>query len=137
MMDKGNDQMKLPLKYMMPVVLALLAFFVWKYFFDTLSFSELVGRQQDPRISIMVNLFDFDTALTRYDVARLKKRSRYWERRANEVNAIRDPTQRQIENEKLLAEMLEDASIKKIANKTLGISKDAFFEIIKAIIAFQ
>jgi len=129
--------MKLPIKYLVPVVLALLALSAWRYFYDTLSFSELVGKQQNAKVSIMVNLFDFDTSLTRYDVARLKQRSRYWERRINEVHAIQDPAKRQVENEKLLAEMLEDPSIKKIANKTLGISKDVFFGTIIAISAFK
>ena len=129
--------MKLPVKYVVPIVLALLAFSVWRQYFDTLSFSELVGKQQNAKVSIMVNLFDFDTSLTRHDVTRLRKRSRYWERRIDEVNSIQDPAKWQVENEKLLAEMLEDPSMKKIAKKTLGISKDAFFGTIKAISAFN
>lgn len=129
--------MKIPMKYVTPVAIALLAFFAWRYFFDTLNFSELVGKQQNAKVSIVVNLFDFDTSLTRYDVARLKQRSSYWERRINEVNSIQDPARWQIENEKLLAEMLEDPSMKKIAKKTLGISKDAFFGTVKAISAFK
>jgi len=136
-LDNGDDQMKLPMRYVVPVVLALIAFAVWRQYFDTLSFSELVGKQQNAKVSIFMNLFDFDTSLTRHDVARLQKRASYWERRIDEVNRIQDPAKWQVENEKLLAEMLEDPSIKKIAHKTLGISKDAFFGTIKAISAFK
>ena len=53
----------------------ILAFVSYYYFFlDTLSVSELAGKSADPGVTLFVNVFDFDTGLTRWDVHNLKKK---------------------------------------------------------------
>lgn len=111
-------------------------FSCWYFFIDTLTFSELIGKDISPKASIFINLFDFDTGLTRYDIYRLKSKSVYWERRMQEVASITDPKRREIEQEKLVAEMMQDPSMKKIVKKVFGLGVDSALTILKAVTAF-
>jgi len=54
-----------------------------------------------------------------------------------QVDSIKNYQQREIENQKLLAEMMQDPSIKKIAKKLLGFSTDSTIAILKAAKAFS
>lgn len=117
-------------------IVLLLMFSIWYVFTDTLSFSQLVGKTNSPTATIFINLFDFDTGLTRYDVYNLKSRAPYWEKRMQQVASINDPTQRQIENEKLLAEMMQDPPFKKIARNFFGLSGKSALAVLKGITVF-
>lgn len=109
----------------------------WYFFVDTLSLTEVTGQPENPVATIFVNLIDFDTGLTRYDIYNLASKSDYWEMRINQVNSIRNIQQREIENQKLLAEMMQDPSLKKIAKKLLGLGTDSAIAILKAAKAFS
>lgn len=109
----------------------------WYFFVDTLSLTEITGQPKNTIATIFVNLMDFDTGLTRYDIYNLASKSDYWEMRIREVNSIRDPQQKEIENHKLLAEMMQDPSIKKIAKKLLGLSIESVIAILKAAKTFS
>jgi len=110
----------------------ILGFFYWFYFVDTLKLSEITGRPNNPVSSFFVNLIDFNTGLTRYDVYNLSRKHDYWQRRIQEVMSIQNPEMRKIENEKLLAEMMEDPSIKKIANRLMGFGTEVALSILQA-----
>lgn len=113
-------------------------FAVYYVFIDTLSFSQLIGKTQSPKATIFINLFDFDTGLTRYDIYQINKRSDYWERRIREVQSIQDARAREKANEELMAEMMEDPSLKKVIRKFLGLgarSAGALMQILGSIIA--
>lgn len=109
----------------------------WYFFLDTLSLTEITGQPKNPLATIIVNLIDFDTGLTRYDIYNLASKSDYWEMRMRQVDSIKNYQQREIENQKLLAEMMQDPSIKKIAKKLLGFSTDSAIAILKASKAFS
>ena len=74
--------------------------------------SEIIGEDVDSQASILINLFDFDTELTRYDVHNLESKVPYWEKRLREVDSITDSRRKNREYEKLIAEMMEDPSMK-------------------------
>lgn len=114
----------------------LIVFSIWYVFIATLSISQLVGKTNSPTATIFINLFDFDTGLTRYDVYNLKARAPYWEKRMKQVASINDPNVRQIENEKLLAEMMQDPPYKKIARKFFGLSGKSALAILEGIKIF-
>ncbi len=115
------------------IAAVLIAFLYWYFFVDTLKLSQITGKPSNPYASIFVNIIDIDTGLTRYDIYNLSNKSAYWQRRINEVTAIQDPQRKDFGNAKLLAEMMEDPSIKKIMNKITGIGSDAVFSILQAI----
>ena len=106
----------------------------WYFCMDTLKFSEIVGKDIDPRAKVFVNLFDFDTGLTRYDLHSLKTKSAYWEKRIKDVSAIPDSNLRQQENNKLMAEMMQDPAMSKVAKKVLGFGLEAATSLFGVIV---
>jgi len=81
---------------------------------ETLMLSEIVGHTDNDIVNILVNLGDFDTGLTRHDISNLKTNGNYWINRMNEVNAIADPALQEQANIKLMADMMEDPTMKKV-----------------------
>jgi hypothetical protein len=116
------------------IATGLLAVFLYWYFFvDTLKFTQITGKPENPFASIFINIIDFDTGLTRYDIYNLSRKSDYWQRRIQEVMVISETERRKIEEARLLAEMMEEPSIKKIAKKLMGFGSDAVLSILRAI----
>lgn len=106
-------------------------FIGWYFFMDTLTLSQITGKSDNPLASVFVDMIDFDTGLTRYDLYNLSRKNDYWQRRMGEVAAIQDPENRNTENEKLFAEIMEDPSIKKIIQKIGGFGTDAILSILE------
>jgi hypothetical protein len=98
--------------------------------------SDLIGNTNNPVSNILINLFDFDTGLTRYDIHHLSQKSEYWEKRMKEVLAIQDPQQREVENQKLVAEMMQDPAMKKIVKKLFAFGTKSALSILEAIKGF-
>ena len=84
------------------------------YYLETLKLSEIVGHTDDGITNIAVNLMDFDTGLTRNDIRRLKSNKDYWIGRMNEVENIQDSDLKMQANTKLLSDMMEDPTMKKV-----------------------
>lgn len=90
-------------------------YFYYQYnYVKTLMLSEIVGQTDNDIVNILVNLGDFDTGLTRHDLNKLKSQKDYWINRMNEVNAISDPELQEQANLKLIADMMEDPTMKKV-----------------------
>jgi hypothetical protein len=104
------------------LLIALAGFAVHHFFIDTLSLVELAGKQSHPASALIVNLLDFDTGITRWEVIRLKGKIRGWQKEEERISAIQNPEHRVAEQEKLMAEMLQDPTVKNIAHKVLGAS---------------
>jgi len=81
---------------------------------ETVMLSEIVGHTDNDLVNIFVNLGDFDTGLTRHDINHLKSNKDYWIDRIKEVEATTDPQLREDANIKLLADMMEDPTMKKV-----------------------
>ena len=64
----------------------------------------------------------------------ISQKSDYWNSRMRQVSSIQDPNRRNIENEKLLAEMMEDPVLKKIARKVFGFGGKVSFSILQTIL---
>ena len=104
------------------IIIALLAvcFIIGGYFYyrhnyvETVMLSEIVGHTDNDLVNIFVNLGDFDTGLTRHDINHLKSNKDYWIDRIKEVEATTDPQLREDANIKLLADMMEDPTMKKV-----------------------
>lgn len=118
------------------VLPACAGFAIWYFLIDTLSFSELAASDESPGATIMFNLLDFDTDLTRTDVFRLKSKYRTWERRIRDIEEIREPALRSRREKELLAEITSDPSIKKILHKVRGFYGNSALFLVKAIAAF-
>lgn len=115
-------------KFLIIFILATGSAYTYYHFFnETLMFSEIVGQSKDVPTNLLVGMFDFDTGLTRYDLYHLSGKSKEWLARMKQIDRIPDPTQRQQESEKLMAEMLQDHSFKKVAKKLfelgMGVTK--------------
>lgn len=115
----------------------MLSFSYYHFFVDTLTISEIVGSTNNPTTDVLINLFDFDTGLTRYDIYHLKSKSDYWNMRMREVSSIQDPRARAIENEKLMAEMMRDTSMKKIVRKIFAFGGKSVMAILEAIKTYK
>lgn len=102
------------------------------YLGETLMLSQIIRSSDDPKASILVNLFDFDTGLTRYDIYNLARKGDYWEMRMRQVLSKQNPREREIENEKLIEEMMQDPTMKKIAREFLAIGWDLALSILGA-----
>lgn len=90
-------------------------YFYYQYnYVKTLMLSEIVGHSDNDIVNILVNLGDFDTGLTRHDMNKLKSQKDYWINRMNEVNTITDPDLQEQANIKLMADMMEDPTMKKV-----------------------
>ena len=118
-------------------ILLVIGIGFYYFFIDTLSISQIVGKSGNPKTTIFINLFDFDTGLTRYDIYNLGKKSDYWNKRMKEVYSIQDPTLRNIENEKLMAEMMQDPALKKITRKLFGFGGKTSLAIMQAVANFS
>ncbi len=120
--------MKTKLIILISIVILSVSYGYYYYFVKTLMFSEIVEKSDNTFVNLAVNFFDFDTGLTRYDINQITKKSSYWEKRMKEVESIQNPDIREREKVKLLNEMMEDPSMKKVSklimNKGMGIGKN-------------
>jgi len=89
-------------------------FFYTHNYVETIMLSEIVGHSENDVVNIFVNLGDFDTGLTRHDLSRLKSNKDYWIDRIKEVETTSDPQLREDANIKLLADMMDDPTMKKV-----------------------
>jgi len=84
-----------------------------------LEFSEINGNDTSSEVNILVNLFDFDTRLTRYDIFRLKSNTHNWENRLEEIDSISDSAKRDSEYKRVIEDMMADSSKKKNYQKVI------------------
>ena len=100
---------------MLASIAALSTYFGYQYYYvQTLPLSEVVGHTDNSFANIAINFLDFDTGLTRNDVRRLKNNKDYWIGRMKEVENIHDSDQKIQANAKLLSDMMEDPTMKKV-----------------------
>lgn len=98
---------------------------------STLMLSEIVGDTDNASINLAVNLFDFDTRLTRHDIKKLKKNKDYWFSRIKEIDAIQNEDQKQQASIQLLGDMMDDPVLKKICSGLLNFGTDISLGLIK------
>ena len=119
------------------IVICLIGYLIYFFFIDTLSFAQLSGDSNNPAATILLNLLDFDTGLTRFDVYRLQKKTKVWEQRKKFIYSIQEPALRKREYDKLVAEMMQDPGFKKIAQKVFGFGAKGAFETTKILSGFR
>ena len=68
-------------KILIGIVIILIAFGIWYYFIDTLTMSQIVGNDVSPNVDMLVNAFDFDTEISRYNFNKLKLKVGKWDKR--------------------------------------------------------
>lgn len=100
----------------------------------TLMLSEIVGETDNSAIDLAINLFDFDTKLTRQDISTLRENKDYWISRIKEVDTIQNPDQKQQASIKLLSDMMEDPALKKICSAILNLGTNVSFGLIESIL---
>lgn len=100
----------------------------------TLLLSEIVGRTDNASINLAVNLFDFDTELTRHDLNQLKDNKDYWISRIKEIDTIQNSDQKQQASIQLLSDMMEDPVLKKICSGILNLGTNVSLGLIGAIL---
>lgn len=110
------------------------AYFGYQYYYvQTLQLSELVGKTDDSLTNIAVNFFDFDTGLTRNDIRRLKNNKDYWLDRMKEIENIHDPDLKMEANTKLLSDMMDDPTLKKVLKGTMSKSSEFILGIFNML----
>ncbi len=119
------------------VVLSAIAVGYYYFFVDTLRFSELTDGSEGAMATVFINLLDFDTDLTRWDVYRLKKQTIAWRKQEQAIYRIQDPRQRRLAHEKLMAEMMSDPSFKKIARRVFRLGGKGTKGILDVITGFR
>lgn len=121
-------------------VLILSSLMVGSYFHyqhnyvQTLMLSEIVGKTDDNLANIAVNLFDFDTGVTRHDIKQLNDNKDYWLERIKEVDAIQNEDQKQQAIAQLISDMMEDPVLKKICSGLFKLGSEFSFGLIKMIL---
>jgi len=118
-------------------LIIVFGFAVYYFFIDTLSISQLTGDTGSSKANIFVNLFDFDTGLTRYDIYHIKKKSEYWNSRIQEVQSISNIREREKANDELVAEMMRDPSLKKITRKFFGFGVKSASSILQVLTSIK
>lgn len=109
------------------------SFYYYHTYIDTLMLSEIIGKSQNSVINISLSLFDFDTGLTRHDINHIKSSKDYWIKRISEVDSINNAELKAQEYQKLVAEMLEDSSMKKICKGLLIKGTDLTKALLSAL----
>jgi len=103
-------------------------------YIETLMLSEIVGHSDNPMVNILVNAGDFDTGLTRHDIKQLKDNKDYWLARIQEVNAIENFDLKQQASIKLLSDMMEDPTLKKILSGVLTFGTSTAFGLLEILL---
>lgn len=103
-------------------------------YIETLMLSEIVGHSDNPMVNILVNAGDFDTGLTRHDIKQLKDNKDYWLARIQEVNAIENSDLKQQASIKLLSDMMEDPTLKKILSGVLTFGTSTAFGLLEILL---
>ena len=124
-------------KIFIVIALLLSIFGYYFYFIDTLTLSEVTGTSSNPIENIVINLVDFDTGLTRYDIYNLTQRAPYWDNRMQQVNAIRNQKKQQQEFIILLDEMMKDPSMKKVIKKITGFGSKTTMKIMNTVMGLM
>jgi hypothetical protein len=119
------------------ISLVTLAYGYYYYYVQTLPLSEVVGSTGNSTADILVNLFDFDTGLTRYDLYHLRTKCQEWSKRTEDIRRISDPSLQEAENTKLVAEMMQDQSFKKVAKKILGMGASSTNALLRAVSSYR
>jgi hypothetical protein len=114
------------------VVLAMAAYGGWHYFVQTLSLSQVVGGSSSVQTRLIAHFLDFDTGLTRYDMAHLRRKSVEWEVRRTEISIMTDSAVRQGAEQEFALEILSDPSVKKI-NRRLLSGVASVFDFVKLV----
>lgn len=120
-------------KILIGIVIILVAFGIWYYFIDTLTFPQIIGDGVSQNVGMLVNMFDFDTEISRYNFNKLKFKVAKWDKRLQEIDRINDPTSRDKEREKVIQEIMSDPAVKKLMKHLPDIGKDTvtiLFDII-------
>jgi hypothetical protein len=126
--------MKILLVILLLGITTLIGYFGYQYYYvETLKVTEIVGKSEDNLTNIALNFLDFDTGLTRNDLRKIKSSKDYWMKRITEVDSIQDPEKKASEYEKLINELLEDPSLKKIFKGTMAKSYDFIKSIFQVL----
>ena len=121
-------------KILIGIIIILVAFGIWYYFIDTLTFSQIIGDDVSQNVGMLVNMFDFDTEISRYNFNKLKFKVAKWDKKLQEIDRNNDPTSRDKEREKVIQEIVSDPTVKKLMKHIPGFGKDTvttLFDIIK------
>ena len=113
---------------------AIGGYFGYQYYYvETLWLSEIIDAKDSSITKIAVNIFDYNTELSRHDLQSIKSSKDYWLNRVAEIDLIQDKDLKKKENEKLVEEILQDPAMKKIFKGT--VSKTA--EFIKELLNYN
>jgi len=102
------------------LTICVLAYGIYFYYIDTLSLSEIMGSSGNNTTDILVNLFDFDTGITRHEMSNLASKSKEWSERMRKIESIPDQEAKERERTRLVAEMMRDPAFKKLSQKLLS-----------------
>jgi hypothetical protein len=105
----------------------------WFLFGQTLRLSQIVNKQNDPYVTIAVNLFDFDTGLTRYDLYMLQSKARRWNMLIQTIERLPSEQQREYASAQLYAEIVSDPTARTALQKVAPFGNLAIVAFIKML----
>ena len=112
----------------------LSSYYYYNYnYVHKLMLSEIIGKTDNVMANLAINIFDFDTGLTRHDIKQLNDKKDYWITRINQLDEIQDADQKQQATIQLLADFLDEPVVKKLKSKLIALSPDTILELIKTI----
>ena len=115
------------------IVIILIVFGIWSYFIDTLTISQIIGDDVSQNANILVNMFDFDTEISRYNFNKLKFKVTKWDKRLQEIDRINDPASKDTEREKVIGEIVSEPTVKKLMKHIPGFGKDTVMTLFDII----
>ena len=111
------------------------SYYFYQYnYVKTLMLSEIIGETDNSAINLAVNLFDFDTELTRHDISKLRENKDYWISRIKEVDLIEDSNLKTQSSTQLFSDMMKDPVLKKICSEILNMGTNVSFGLIESIL---
>jgi len=116
------------------LIIAAISYGYYYYFVQTLRLSDIVGPLNNPIASFVVNLVDFDTGLTRYDLHRLSQKAPYWNQRIQQIQAMPPSIEKEKAQQELTNEMMADPSMSKIVRKLASFGFGALETFVKSIL---
>lgn len=116
------------------LIVATISYSYYYYFVQTLRLSDIVGPLDNPIVSFVAELVDFDTGLTRYDLHRLSEKAPYWNQRIEQIQGMPFNIEKEKAQQQLINDMMADPSMSKIVRKLASFGFGTLQSFVKSIL---
>jgi|GEM_PF-6046157 len=128
--------MKLVITTLTLLVVSIIGYYIYYYYYDTLTFLEITGKSSNSNVNFIIDIFDFDTGITRSELNEFKSKLPHYREEISNINSISDENQFNMKNQQFIQEISQDSVIKKLWDKIFPFNQtnlNNFSEFIKNI----